>query len=398
MLIDVVLLVACLPVLACCAYLFALTLLSARPRARPLVSPSTRFVAVVPAHDERLHIARTVESLLAADYPAHLRRVLVVADNCTDDTGRLAREAGAEVLTRVAPHKRGKGYALAAAFRHVLERDDADAVVVVDADTRVTANLFRVLAGRLQSGAQVVQTGNAVGNREGSWRTRLMAIAFALFNDLRSIARDRARVSCGLRGNGMALSTAVLRSVPYDAFSLVEDLEYGVRLGQAGHRVSYAGEASVLSEMVTSEKASRSQRWRWEQGRRGLARKVAPGLLCDAVRRRSLLLLDLAADLLVPPLSSVCLLLVAGLAASTLAWACGCSSWLPVAGWGVCAAMIGAYVARGAFLSGAGLRGILDLAAAPAYVAWKVALRLGGSAAVGGRRWVRTFREGEGRP
>ena len=396
MLLEVLLFVACVPVLACCGYLFGLTLLSARPGARSDILPTTRFVAVIPAHDERLNVGSTVESLLAANYPEHLRRVLVVADNCTDDTADRAREAGAEVLVRDDASKRGKGYALAAGFKRVLEQGDADAVVVVDADTRVTSNLLLAIAGRLQSGANAVQVGNAVGNREASWRTRLMTIAFALFNGLRSFARDRAGVSCGLRGNGMALSTSILREVPYEAFSLVEDLEYGVRLGQAGHRVWYAGEAAVLSEMVTSERASRSQRRRWEEGRRRLARSMAPRLMIEALRKRSLLRLDLAADLLVPPLSIVCVAALAGFAASAAAWGRGYVGWQPAAVWGACVLMLVSYVTRGVFLSGAGLRGFVDLAAAPAYVAWKLALGLRRQPKDGD--WVRTAREGEQKP
>jgi GT2 family glycosyltransferase len=391
MLLTVVLAALCLPVWLCCAYLLSLTLLSWRPRPRPATAPTTRFVAIVPAHDERLNIASTVRSLLAVDYPRDLMRVLVVADNCTDDTADRAREAGAEVLVRHDAVLRGKGYALAAGFTRALA-GDADAVVVVDADTRVTPNLLRAFDARFRAGAHAVQSRNAVGNPQASWRTRLMAIAFALFNGLRSLARDRARVSCGLRGNGMALSTAVLREVPYDAFSIVEDLEYGVRLGRAGHRVWYAHEAAVLSEMVTGAGASRSQRLRWESGRRSLAMALAPGLLREGLRRRSLMLLDLAADLMVPPLSQLALAVSAGVVVSGAAWSRGWVAWQPAAAWIACACMLLAYVLRGVALSGAGPRGLLDLAAAPAYVAWKLAVRLGR-----GRKddWVRTRREGE---
>jgi 1,2-diacylglycerol 3-beta-glucosyltransferase len=395
MMINLLLLAVCIPVFACCGYLFVLTLLSLRPLMPVQGLATTRFVVVIPAHDEQLNIAHTVRSVLAADYPESLRRVLVVADNCADETARLAREAGAVVLERNDAGRRGKGYALAAAFRHVLKEGNADAVVVVDADTRVTPNLLKAFASRLRAGALAVQAGNTVGNREASWRTRLMAVAFALFNGLRSIARDRAGLSCGLRGNGMALSVRALREVPYEAFSLVEDLEYGVRLGQAGHRVWYAGEASVLSEMVTGERASRSQRRRWEQGRRRLARELAPRLALDALRKRSLLQLDLAADLLVPPLSSVSLAALAGVVASAAALARGYVAWPVVAAWALCTAMLGTYVARGVFLSGAGVRGFVDLAAAPAYVAWKLLVLLRAE-----RRgeWIRTTREGERRP
>lgn len=390
---GIVLAVACAPVLLGSGYLAVLTLFSARLPSPPSLG-TTRFVAIVPAHNEELGIAKTVRSLLAAEYPPDLRRVLVVADNCTDKTADEARAAGADVLVRDDADKRGKGYALAAAFERVLGEEAVDAVVVVDADTAVTPNLFRAFGARFEAGASAVQSGNAVANRTASWRTRLMAIAFAIFNGLRSIARERLGLSCGLRGNGMALRVATLRTVPYDAYSVVEDLEYGIRLGRAGHRVWYAGEAQVLSEMVTTEKESRSQRQRWEDGRRALARAEGTALVWDGLRRRSPLLFDLGMDLLIPPLSQLALFSALGAAVALVGFSRGYVGLAPAVAWSACLGMIAAYVSRGVFLSGAGLRGFVDLAAAPVYVAWKLALRLGGKKK---DAWVRTTREGEKR-
>jgi 1,2-diacylglycerol 3-beta-glucosyltransferase len=394
MTIEILLTLSSAPVLACSTYLFVLTLFSRRLPPRSGQAETTRFVIVIPAHDEEMGIARTVKSLLSADYPHDRRRVLVVADNCTDDTADRARSAGANVLVRNEPSKRGKGYALAAAFENVLQDENADAVVVVDADTEVTPNLLRAYAACFEAGATAVQAGNAVANREASWRTRLMAIAFAIFNGLRSIARERLQVSCGLRGNGMAIRLATLRDVPYDAFSMVEDLEYGIRLGRGGHRVWYAGQAQVLSEMVTTEKESRSQRRRWEEGRRALARAEGLPLLWAGVWRRSGLLFDLGMDLLVPPLSYLVVLSTFGVLVTFAAFSRHFVGPAPLAVWASCIGMILVYVARGVLLSGAGLRGFVDLLAAPLYVAWKLLLRLRG------RRdpsWVRTTREGEKR-
>ena len=78
----------------------------------------------------------------------------------------------------------------------------------------------------------------------------MMTIALATFHGVRSLARERLGLSCGLRGNGMGFSKAVLRANPYSAFSIVEDLEYGLQLGYAGFRVQYVHEASVLGQMV----------------------------------------------------------------------------------------------------------------------------------------------------
>jgi hypothetical protein len=192
----------------------------------------------------------------------------------------------------------------------------------------------------------------------------------------------------------MAFSIPLLRDVPHGAFSIVEDVEYGIALGLAGYRVHYAGEAKVFGEMAASEGASRSQRQRWEGGRWALARRYAGELLQQGFQRRSPILFDLAADLLVPPLTYVAMAAACGSVVS-LAWATlGHGAWWVVLPW--CFAMAGltAYIARGVWLARVGPRALLDLAWAPVYMLWKVALLLRGSAARKGE-WVRTAREGE---
>ena len=116
MFIDVTLVLLALPALLAAGYLFVLAILSRRPMPAPCPPSRLRFDVVVPAHDEEAGIERTVRSLLALDWPAHRYRVLVVADNCSDRTAERARAAGAEVLVRDDPTRRGKGYALQRAF------------------------------------------------------------------------------------------------------------------------------------------------------------------------------------------------------------------------------------------------------------------------------------------
>jgi 1,2-diacylglycerol 3-beta-glucosyltransferase len=389
---DVLLFVLGLPVVAACGYLLLLTLLSADKAAPPRVAPRLKFDVIVPAHNEEAGIARTVTNLSALDYPAALRRILVVADNCSDATADRAREAGATVLVRHDTEKRGKGFALAHAFERSLSDGFADAVVVVDADTEVSPHLLHSFGLRLEAGAHAVQAHYGVMNPNASWRTRLMTIALALFHKVRSLGRERLGVSCGLRGNGMCFTHAVIRQVPHDAFSIVEDLEYGIRLGRAGHRVHYAWEAEVLGEMVSSEKAARSQRRRWEGGRWAMTKQFGVPLLGEALRKRDGVLLDLAMDLLVPPLSYVVLGAVGlSVAAGVLSVLGG---WAPLsaAAGAFCVASLGLYVLRGWWVSGMGARGLLDLMAAPFYVVWKVWLMVAGPRDKKGE-WVRTTRE-----
>jgi 1,2-diacylglycerol 3-beta-glucosyltransferase len=387
---DLLLVLLSLPVLAGGAYLFVATVLSWRPPVPATVEPQRRFRFIVPAHNESAGIASTVVSLKEVDYPSTLFDVLVVADNCDDDTAQQAAAAGAVVLERQDKERRGKGYALLLAFSNL--PPNVDAVVVVDADTLVSPNILRAFAARRDLGAVAAQADYAVRNPNAAWRTRLIAIAFGAFHIVRSRAREHLGLSCGLRGNGMCFSAKLLEEVPHNAFSIVEDVEYGLRLGEAGYRVHYADEAHVYGEMVTSAAAASSQRRRWEEGRKDLVRRNGLRLLRLGIAQRKPVLLDLALDLLVPPLSRIAVASVAGaLAASALTLASGRAALSSVS-FGFCVLAVILYVLRGWSLSGTGLRGLLDLGLAPVYVAWKASLRLR-KASRPTSSWVRTKRE-----
>jgi 1,2-diacylglycerol 3-beta-glucosyltransferase len=383
------LLLLAVPAVASCVYLLLLTLLSGKTPAPSAPSRTLRFDVIVPAHDEEALIGRVVRNLRGIDWPSDCFRVVVVADNCTDRTAALARAAGADVLERRHASLLGKGYALEHAFLASRLRGRADALVVVDADSEASANLLTACAARLENGAHAVQVRYGVLEPRGSWRTRLLCIAMAAFHGLRSRARERLALSCGLRGNGWCVTHALLRRVPYRAFSLAEDIEYGIELGLKGYRVHYADEASVDAEMVADAASAAPQRRRWELGRRQLLRTNTGALLRAAALRRSSVCLDLCFDLLVPPLSYVALNVAALLlfAEALFAWQGAALYWLWAGS--ACAGALLLYVLRGWQLSGMGALGLLDLARAPFFVAWKVTLLC---CSRGSLAWVRTAR------
>lgn len=387
---NLLLLALSLPVLAAASYLFLATVLSARSPLPAAAVPQRRFRFIVPAHNESAGIASTVVSLLGVDYPAELFEVVVVADNCEDDTAEQARRAGAVVLERHDQEKRGKGYALLLAFSNLPA--EVDAVVVVDADTLVSPNILRAFAARRDLGAVAMQADYAVRNPNAAWRTRLIAIAFGAFHIVRSRARERLGLSCGLRGNGMCFSAAIFSEVPHEAFSIVEDVEYGLRLGEAGYRVHYADEAHVYGEMVSTAAAASSQRRRWEEGRKELVRRNGHRLLLAGLAKGDRVLFDLALDLLLPPLSRIAVAAFLGvLAASVFSFLTGqVAISLPI--FSGCLLAVICYVLRGWSVSGTGLRGLIDLGLAPLYVVWKASLRFR-KVSRPTSSWVRTKRE-----
>jgi cellulose synthase/poly-beta-1,6-N-acetylglucosamine synthase-like glycosyltransferase len=378
-----------------CLFVLAVTLAS-WTRRRPAAMPGgaeARFLFVIPAHDEEAGIGATVASCLAVRHPRERFDVLAIADNCTDGTAQAARAAGARVVERHDPEKRSKGYALEYLFAQ-LERDgDAeryDAVVVVDADTRVDPDLLAHFARALAGGADWIQGYYSVSNPDSSRRTRLMTYAFSLFNGVWLLGLDRLGLSVSLRGNGMCFTLRGLRRQPWRAYGLTEDLEFSWLLRVAGERVRFLPEARVYGEMVSAGGAAAvSQRQRWEVGRGALRRAMAGPLARSSCLTPSRKLLSFL-DLFMLPLSPLAALLVAGLALDgLLVGAFGLSRALLAAD-AFHFATLALYAATPFFVLGLPARYLKDLVHVPSYVLWKAFVALRKKPA----GWVRTVREG----
>jgi len=391
--------VAAVPVLLAALYLLAASLLSRRALSRRALSrrgqasPKRRFVIVVPAHNEEVGLPATLESLQSIAWPRTHTRILVVADNCTDATATAARAFGAEVLERTSALHRGKGYALAAAFTQLgAEPGHAwDAVVVIDADTDVEPTLLEAADARLADGAAALQA--VYLSRRGTAPLQIITeIGLWASHMVRGRARESLGLSVGLRGNGMILTRATIARVPYTAFSAVEDLEYGILLAQAGIRVGLVPETIVRGDMPADARVASTQRGRWIGGRAAVVRHHLLPLLRAGIRQRSGLLLDLAADLALPPLA---LLVAATALGLPLAFVlAGFGHPVPLALWAAAGSALVSHVldaARGAGL-GAALPNVLRVL--PGYILDKTRTTI---RAIGAptRTWVRTARAGE---
>jgi 1,2-diacylglycerol 3-beta-glucosyltransferase len=375
-------------------YLLTLLLAAAR-RAAPLDAdgPSLgggprRLVVLIPAHDEQLMITSTVGSLLQCDYARSDSRLVVIADNCTDETAGRARAAGAEVWERDEQAKRGKGFALAWAQERLRsEGDDFDAVVVVDADCLVSRNLLSVIDVHLRDGVEAIQVDYVVANPEESTASALRHGAFALANTVRYRGKHGLGLSCGVAGTGIAFSARLLERVPWADFGLVEDAEHHMRLVLAGERVRFAGEAWVSSPMPTTLGGSGEERW--ERGRLTLLRRWTPRLLRAGIARRDPVRLHAGLEWLVPPQS---LLAALGLASAAGRLAAGPRKRSLIAAAGLTGQMV--FVIGGLRLTGAPRSVYRALAGAPRMIAAKTLLYLRLLAGRGPTTWVRTERDG----
>lgn len=245
---------------------------------------SPRLWFLVPAHNERLLIRQCVRSLLDQDYPADRRRVIVIADNCDDDTAALARAEGAEVFERANLDQPGKPHALAWAMSQI-DLAAVDAIVIVDGDSEVARDYAARLAqfGDVRRGA--IQTYNGMSNEFETWLTRLGGLLTRLRYDLQFPAKYRAGLSIPL-ANGMVLGSELLQRRPWDAFSVSEDWELYAQYTAAGESFAYVP-ARLTSQEARSPSQSATQRGRWQAGRREVRRRWGPLIRASKLITRS---------------------------------------------------------------------------------------------------------------
>jgi cellulose synthase/poly-beta-1,6-N-acetylglucosamine synthase-like glycosyltransferase len=379
-----VLLAFTLPLVLELALTTAANLLPARKWPRTSSAGSTAhkvpLAVIVPAHNEELLVSRCVLSLRASGGEGI--HIYVVAHNCSDATAARAASAGAVVLELNDPATAGKGFALRYGFEHALAAG-ADAVMVIDADSTVSPNTVPAVEAALAQGTRIAQCRYEMISTTQNSGTRLAALAFRGFNVIRPRGRMRLGLSAGILGNGFAISRQVLEAIPYEAFSVVEDLEYHLHLVIAGEQVRYIDEALISAEFPESRAGETVQRSRWEGGRLRTARVWALPLLNRILQGRWRLLEPFCDLTGLPMAYGVCLLLLA--AFLPLAWI----RWYSA----VSLSIVLAHVLTAAWAGGDFLGSLRLLATTPAYIVRKLWLIPG--VARGARAkaaWIRTER------
>lgn len=365
-----------------------------QPPPLPAQPRPARIAVLIPAHNEGHGVRATIMQTLSQLGPDD--RVLVVADNCNDDTAAQARLVGAEVVERHDAERRGKGYALDFGVRHLEmlaqhEGHAPDVVLVLDADCVLSPGLIPRVAGLAQAHGRPVQASYLMHAATPGLKARVAEFAMRVKNLARSRGMFRLGLPCQLLGTGMAFPWAVALRAPLASGHLAEDMQLGVRLARDGTPPLFCEDVLVTSVFAASQEGERSQRTRWEHGHLSLLVGEGPKLLWEALRRGRLAQAMLVMDMLVPPLALLAgLLVVATLAQAIWALLTGWVAGLVLALLGVAALLVAIVAARHRFA--AELIGLGELLKAPVYVLAKLPIYL--SFVV--RRqteWVRTKRD-----
>ena len=258
-------------------YFAAVALFALRRRKTyPVAAPKTRFAVVIAARNEEAVIGDLVTSLLAQRYPAELRDVYVVPNNCTDFTQAVAAASGACILTCLGPVA-GKGEALHQAFAQ-LRGQGYDAFVVFDADNIAHPDFLARMNDAFTAGAKVCKARMRTANPTQSGIAGCYGLYFAGFDWLFNRPRAACGLSAKLVGTGFAVHREVLERLGgWNTQTIAEDAEFSAQCAAAGYRVHWVDQALTYDEAPNHVLVSLRQRKRWcsgvmQVGRRELGR------------------------------------------------------------------------------------------------------------------------------
>ncbi len=263
--------------------------------------PKKSFCIIIPAHNEEKTLPETIAAARNVDYPKELYEIVVIADNCTDQTAGMAQQSGAKVMERREKGPPGKGFVLEWAFSRLVKTSRHDAFIVIDADTWMARDFLSVMNDCLCSGEQAIQAYSQVRHPERSIFESLSFLGFALNRNLRYRGRSRLGWSANLMGTGMCFSKELLKNLGWHTTTLVEDVEYTMFLRVNGIRVCFADRARISVELHSDANGTERQRLRWDMGKIEVRNRYLPRLLECAIKKGDIACLDSAMELILPP-------------------------------------------------------------------------------------------------
>ncbi|MDX2240869.1 MAG: glycosyltransferase family 2 protein [Leptolyngbyaceae cyanobacterium bins.302] len=349
-----------------------------------------KLVILVPAHNEASVIRATLDSLMR-QIRVH-DRVIVIADNCTDQTAKIARFCGATVIERCEPDPtlRGKGYALDFGLRYIA-KNPPDVVVTVDADCIVAPGTIARIARQAHQTQRPVQATYLMSPPEhASLKDYVSALAVVVKNQVRPLGLSRLGLPTLLTGSGMAFPWVVLQQISLAGSKTCDDMQTSIDLAIAGYPATYCPNTRVTGRLMEKQSAFK-QRSRWEHGHLEMFTTQVPRLVTEAFKQKRFELFTLALEVAVPPLA---LLVMGWLAMAIIALINGLLTgfWLPKILIGSSGLMLTLAVVGSWWQFGRSYLSPLQLLGIPFYTLWKIPLYVG-YLLKPQTRWLRTERD-----
>lgn len=272
-------------------YFFIIALFTLKKEVKyPKAEPQKKFAVVIAARNEAAVIGNLVDSLHLQKYPKELYKIFVVPNNCTDDTERVARKHGAEIIRCDVPVKT-KGEVLHNVIPKVMK--GFDAVCVFDADNIVDENFLAEMNNAFCAGARCAQGFRDSKNPYTNWLSGSYTLYYKMINLIQNRARSNARLSALINGTGFAVSCDLIEEIGgWNTLTLVEDLEFSVQCILAGEKVHWVPAAVTYDEHPVTFSQSVTQRRRWTSGTLHVSSIYIPKFFHSVCKKKKFVFLD----------------------------------------------------------------------------------------------------------
>ena len=258
-----------------------------------LVKKDHKFMAIIPAHNEEAVIVNLIESLKKQNYPKDLLDIYVIADNCTDQTAKIAKEHGAIVYERIDEEHKTKGYAMNWFLNKMIQKNaDYDAFCVFDADNIVDKDFMKNMNKKLCQGEDIVQGYRDIKNPTDSWVSAGYAIFYWTMNRFYHLARYNLGLSPLINGTGFMVRFDLIKKEGWNTKTLTEDIEFSLKNIIKGRKIGWAIDAKVYDEQPIGFRQSWSQRSRWTVGHLQCMKYYTTDLVKSVKEHKSLLNFD----------------------------------------------------------------------------------------------------------
>jgi len=292
----------------CCQILLGLYSLSSSKTFKAIKGERKPVTILIPAHNESYIIKETLSQLMLHTLPCD--RVVVVADNCDDNTAEIAERFDVQVIIRKSEQNRGKGFALDYGIRHI-ESDPKEIIIILDADCNVEQNAIDQMAIAADLHNSPIQSLYLMQTTEqSSFSQKIAQFAFLIKNQIRPLGLKKLNLPCQLMGTGMAFPWKLIQRADLANGNIVEDMKLGVDFILSGNKTIFIPSAKITSQFPTDILAQLTQRTRWEHGHLDTIKTHVPTLIKHAVKSKSLKCFLFALDLAIPPITLLFTLII----------------------------------------------------------------------------------------
>ena len=230
-----------------------------------IIEKKNFFAILIAARNEETVIENLIKSLKNQNYPKDKYEIYVIANNCTDNTAKVSKKAGATVI-ECKEKVKSKGEVLKYTFNKLKDNNEIDVYAIFDADNIVDNNFLNEMNNTVNEGYNVSQGFRDTKNIGDNWITSSYAILYYMDNLFINRARYNMKQSSFLNGTGFIVTKAVIDKYGYNPKTLTEDVEFTTLCALNNEKIAFTEKAITYDEQVVDLKTSLKQRKRWSFG------------------------------------------------------------------------------------------------------------------------------------